>query len=445
MRKRSEAIGTPRHQSGVALLALLTVLSLFGLYLLVGQLSATQFQAARKQSDAEAMGEAKQALIADAISESSISQAGYLRLPDLGDQLVGKERVPVEGRASPSFLDNDKDLSVIGKIPWKTLASATLRDRHGQCLWYVVSGRFKISPKTDALNWDTQGQIDIIDGKGKVIATDIAALVVAPGIALDGQQREPADEAHRTAYGECGGNYNARNYLDEIDNDTITERNYFIGSTNNRLAPDGNNKSFVMTHSNADNDRFVTADSNANNDRFLYITGDDIFNPIIRRRDFAGAIGKLTSTDDPTGRLLDDPTFQEHLKTITIAGSKGTNNLKCDCKDPPACKTARNDSFQSFCNNWKEMLFLTELAPPSSITIDGGPSVGVCKLVLVFAGRKAAGQIRSTVPDKADKKNYLEGGNASSFSVPTAASPNFVGASVFDWRNPSADIVRCLP
>ena len=39
------------------------------------------------------------------------------------------------------------------------------------------------------MNWDTQGQIDVIDGTGKMIATNLAALIAAPGQAVDRQDR----------------------------------------------------------------------------------------------------------------------------------------------------------------------------------------------------------------------------------------------------------------
>ncbi|MBL8375940.1 MAG: hypothetical protein JNL91_15430, partial [Candidatus Accumulibacter sp.] len=75
------AVNSRRRQAGVALLALLTLLTLWGLYLFLGQLNATQFKLAREQSAAEAMAEAKAALIGDAIARSPVSEAGYLRLP----------------------------------------------------------------------------------------------------------------------------------------------------------------------------------------------------------------------------------------------------------------------------------------------------------------------------------------------------------------------------
>lgn len=413
MCRSHDTAGSPYQQRGVALLALLTLLSLFGLYLFVGQLSATQFQLAREEKSAAALAAARQALIDEAISRVSINDAGYLSLPDLGVTFGS----PAEGYVSGTFAGDGKDLSVIGKFPWKTLDTGPLRDSAGQCLWYVVSGRFKKDTdllKTDVFNWDTLGQIDVINANGAFLAINLAALLVSPGSALDGQSRALAD----AAYTECGGNYDARNYLDAFDgtNALAGQVNYYVDSTNNRVASDSNNKQFVMV-----------ASYPHYNDRFAFLTVNQIFDPLIRRRDFRDAIGNL----------LDDVAFRAHLQTIVLAGNHGTDNL--------LCMSATGADNQKFCKNWKEMLFLAQLPIPSRITIDGGLSPAVCNRVLLFAGRRTAGQSRSTVLEKANPANYLEGVNATSFNVPTASATDFAGTSVFDWRTPAADLVRCLP
>jgi len=321
--------------------------------------------------------------------------------------------------AATNFLGNLHDLSVIGKFPWKTLATPPLRDRDKECLWYVVSGRFKVTPPTGALNWDTQGQIDLIDGQGIIIAANLAALLVAPGTPLDGQSRALVD----AAYEQCGGNYDARNYLDAFDsaNAIAGEVNYFAGGTNNRLALNGNNK------------RFVRANNVHFNDGMLYVTADEIFNSVIKRGDFAAAVSNL----------LDDLTFQTHLQSVVISGSKGSDNLDCRCNNL-TCTAIAGDPFQEFCKNWKDMLLLTQLMPPSSITINGA-TLGPCNRVLLFGGRKIAGQNRVTGAEIANKLNYLEGNNASSFNAPVTTTANFNGALNFDWHNAGTDLVRCIP
>jgi len=392
-------------------MVMLTLLALLGLHLFITQLNGSQNQVERVQRTTSALAEAKQALIGDALAQTLLKDTVYLRLPDLGTDGFG---VPSEGSASANFAGNAKNLSVVGKFPAKTFATTPLRDQQEECLWYVVSGRFKITPKTDdALNWDTAGQIDIIDGSGNTIATNLVGLIVSPGRPLDGQVRSLADPG----YTQCGGNYDARNYLDAYDNANAIsgEVNYFAGSTNNRVAANSNNKRLVMT------------DSEHFNDRFVFITTDDIFTPLIRRNDFSTTIASM----------LDHPAFQIHLQSVPVTGAKGTGSINCS-----------NAPDSDFCENWREMLFLTELSPPSPITINDALSP-VCSRILIFSGRKITGQTRNSVAEKADKNNFLEntaaGANATSFNVPTANAADFAGTSAFDWRIPGADLVRCLP
>ena len=396
------------RQQGYALLFMLIILVMGSLYGVVSQLDAATQKYGRSTATIQALALAKEALIGDAVSQSPVTSAGELRLPDLG---FGVGYTPKEGSSAPNFSGNNQDYSVVGKIPWKTLGIPPLRDEYGECLWYAVSGRFKKNPQTSVLNWDTQGQIDVIDGNGSIIASNVVALIAAAGPALDGQNRVSADPA----YTQCGGNYDVRNYLDSYDvsNAVSGQVNYFAGSTNNRVALNSNNKQFVATNG----DHY--------NDRFLYMMVDDIFRPIIRRSDFATQISSL----------LDDSTFRTHLQSVVIAGSKGMDNVSC---------TNTSSSNTTFCTNWKEMLLLTQLSTPASITLNGA-ATSPCNRVLIFAGQKTGAQVRSSTTDKADIANYLESPNLAAFNVPTANSANFVGISTFAWNSPSTDLMRCLP
>lgn len=401
----------PARQRGAALLILLVLVVMAGLSYLVAGISPEAANAGRERRTQEAMAQAREALIGYSVSEASILNAGYLPVPD-----AGWTTTP-EGNSEGTL--GATDISVIGKLPWKTLGYPPLRDGQGECFWYVVSGRFKNSPKTSVFNWDTPGQIDVIDVGGNPIAYNVAALIVAPGAVLDSQSRAIADSA---ALIHCGGNYDARNYLDSYNgSDAVSgEVNYFGGSTNNRVAP------------NTDNKRFVLAKNAYYNDRFLFVTADDIYRPIIRRGDFAAQIGSLL--DDGDFRLQVEP---GHPETIAVSGSgtKGADNINCN--------NLGNANNRTFCNNWKEMLLLTQLSAPSPITVDGVPTVP-CARVLIFGGRKTANQVRSTSGEKSDKNNYLEAPNLDSFAVPTTSSHNFDGKSQFDPANPGADIIRCI-
>lgn len=380
-------------QRGAALMLMLVIVVMGAAAILVSSLASSALRTKRNEISANVLAQAKDALIGDTVTQSPIASAGYLRLPDLG---FGVGYTPAEGSGAPNFTGNLQDYPVIGKLPWKTLGITPLRDGQGECIWYAVSGRFKKTPPTAALNWDTRGQIDVIDKNGNIIANNLAALLAAPGTPLEGQSRALSD----TVYTQCGGNYDARNYLDTYNSTNAISGvvNYFGGSTNNRVASDTGNRQFVMT----ENDHY--------NDRFLFIATEDIFHPIIRRSDFSAQISAL----------MNDAYFQ----SVAITGSKGTGSVNCSSLGTPAN--------QAFCANWLEMLLFK-------------PTTGSCSRVLIFGGQKTANQVRLTVANKADPTNYLEGANLTTFAVPNADSSSFTGALTFSANNPSADLLRCLP
>lgn len=388
-----------KKQQGMMLIMLLFLIGLVAVAMVLSSLNANSMRIVRDGKTNDVLAEAKAALIGFSVGSSSMS--GHLPNPDMHTGVIA------EGGASGSV--GATDISLIGKLPWRSLGLPLLKDGNGECLWYVVSGRFKADPPTAALNWDTQGQINLIDGNGNVLAAGLAALIVSSGSVLGNQNRSLEDDT----LVHCAGNYDARNYLDTYDlaNAVMGEVNYFSGSTKNSRSPNANNKSFIL----ADNVNY--------NDRFLYITADEIFQSIIRRSDFSAQITAL----------LDDDEFKPHLQNLIVDGSKGTANIDCG-------EIISNADNKAFCNNWKEMLLLAELPGPASIEIDGmlTPS---CNRVLIFAGTKTNTQVRATAANISDPTNYLEGVNLTAFNDNTA---DFSGISVFDANNSSADIMRCL-
>ena len=392
-------------KQGAVLLLMLLIIILGAASFFVSSLNNSSVRTARDNKTTLSLAQAKDALIGDSVSTPSLGSAGYLRLPDLG---FGMDNIPAEGSSPPNFTGNNIDYSVIGKVPWKTLGISPLQDGQGDCIWYAVSGRFKNDPTTNSpFNWDTLGQIDVIDGDGNAITNNIAALIISPGQPLDRQDRALSNPA----YTQCGGNYDARNYLDPYisSDDASNAVNYFPKGTNNRIAHNSKNKQFVF------------ANNSHHNDRFLFVTVDEIFRAIIRRNDFSIQLASL----------INDPYFQTVMPVNT---NKGISINICSSLLP---------SNLTFCNNWKEMLLFSRLPTPSSITVDGA-NTNLCTRVLIFGGLKTDTQQRLTTNDKSNPANYLEGSNLNAFLLPTAASGNFTGSSTFNPNNPSADLLRCI-
>jgi hypothetical protein len=384
---------TPRSQDGLALLMLVFLLALVVTFYSLKSMDSTGIQNERNKKTAAALAEAKTALLGSVKGIANVSNPAYLPNPDLK-----LSSAITEGSQSGSA--GEVDISLLGKFPWRSLGIAPLKDGWNECLWYLVSGRFKNSPHTATFNWDTRGQINIVDVNGIPIATNLAALIIAPGALLAGQDRF----ANNTP--QCGGNYDARNYLDSYNaiNAIDGEVNYFEGSINNRQSPNADEKVFVL----AKNDFY--------NDQFTFITVDDIFDNLVKRSDFVNELN--IQLNNAAEDIFDH--------NVVADGDKGTENIDCN----PEGITLKTDKV--FCENWNEMFLLKE-----NSQVNGAS----CSKVFIFGGAKTGQQIRITPENKADPANYLEEPNLSEFS----GVGNFTGVSSFDGNNQSADVLKCLP
>ncbi|MDO9282925.1 MAG: hypothetical protein Q7T88_11145 [Methylotenera sp.] len=381
----------------MALIMLLIVAGLASVGLILSSLDSVDIKNKRDKKTSEALSEAKDALIGYVSRSSDLSTVSHLPNPDLRVNATFSEGVQAGSIGS-------ENISLAGRFPWRSLGVTPIKDGYDECLWYVASGRLKSNPtSTDSFNWDTKGQIDVIDGAGSFLYKNLAALVVSAGPSLGSQDRSNVD----SELVQCGGNYDVRNYLDTYNavDSVLGSVNYFPDSTNNRQASDTANKRFVFTQ-------------NANyNDRIIGVSIEELFKPILRRSDFSSKVSEL----------MNDPVFAS--PTLILDGSKGTDNVVCTT---------------TFCNNWREMLFLTELPVPSSIQIDGVLTAVVCKRVLIFSGQKTSTQLRVTDVEKSDPNNYLEAENLTSFNVPIASEVTFSGLSAFNPNSPTADVLRCI-
>lgn len=294
----------PARQRGAALLILLALVSMAVMFALVTGLnrSAGDLARARDQKTYAALAQAKEALIAYAVMykdthddpiNSKYYVPGYLPCPDLGSPFLG------EGVAAGSCPQSGPSslVSVMGRLPWKTLGLDALKDGSGECLWYAVSGTYKNNPNgvsgstttSNMMNWDTNGQFAVVDSNGNTLAGSSAdnqavAVIFAPGSALipagasTTQDRTPVSGT--TA---CGGNYNPAAYMEtakDINNSVI-------------------NNSTLVTPSSpgsvSDVSKFIArTGSDTFNDKLVYITRADIWNAIKKRSDFNNYLRAMT-------------------------------------------------------------------------------------------------------------------------------------------------------
>ncbi|MCX7141936.1 MAG: hypothetical protein NT123_12815, partial [Proteobacteria bacterium] len=201
----------PARQRGLAMLVLLALFATAAAYMLVNALNkgSVAMNLARADKKRAVMQEAKAALIAWAASEAlqtqsgATFQAGALPCPDLNnDGTIANESTC--GAANR-----------LGRLPYKTLGIGELRDASGELLWYGLSGNFR-RRTTAAINSDTQGQLSI---SGLTPASNIVAVVLAPGMRLGTQDRTPAGTACNASGQACNI---AANYLEGINGDTTT-------------------------------------------------------------------------------------------------------------------------------------------------------------------------------------------------------------------------------
>ncbi|MDP2785979.1 MAG: hypothetical protein Q8O38_15505 [Sulfurimicrobium sp.] len=381
----------PRRERGAALLIILTIIGIGAAWLLVSALKSNP-QIERDKITADALAKAKDALIGYAATYRDTHPDtgnytdkvfGYLPCPDTNN----------DGTGDPPC--GNKDVTVVGRLPWKELGLPPLRDSAGECLWYIVSGRAKNNPPTDELNWDTVGQVEVQDASGQILAAANThdtpwAVIAAPGSATGTQDRTSAGAS------ECGGSINAAAYLESL---TL---NPAVGG--------------VSTLVLATND---SAKNGTNNDRGLWIASREIFERVKKRSDFASDIGTLL-TDLKTSLDAATPPRVTAFNTASTAG--------CPVTDGPADQ--KKDYFRC---NWNNNL---KFAENVGITVNGAP----CDAVLIFAGERTASQVRLTATDKANAANYLEGVNATSFPGGTTYS----GISAYTATTASADIVACI-
>lgn len=238
-------------QGGYALVFFLAIITMGLLYSVVGGLSATQQKLADANDTNSALAQAKEALIGYAASSSNPAS---LPCPDRND--------PV---SQPVFYGYESaSCANLGRLPFKTLGLAELPDRDGERFWYAVSTSFRKDIGT--ANSDTSGTITVVDSNGNTVATDVVAVIIAPGAPL------PRVGTSSTQ------NRSASNYL------VATEYLDNTATTDNASFNDDTNKSIVAGPAMNTQGEIIA------NDRIAYITRNELMAVIEKR------VGKEVTT-----------------------------------------------------------------------------------------------------------------------------------------------------
>lgn len=445
----------------MALLTLLAVVALGAAVALIAIASLRPSDLKREEATSAALAKAKEALIAYAATyqDSHTGQVpGYLPCPD---QVDGNP----EGAAETNC--DVKDVTVIGRLPWRTLGIEPLRDGSGECLWYAVSGSFKNNPKTDVMNWDTLGQIEVYGPDGTTLLAGsqpenrAAAVILSPGVAL-GQDRQ--DDNPGTAQRPvCSEDYAAARFLEAV-------------GTINNAAPNGTAGTLT---------RVIAGDrSDAFNDRLLIVTPGEIFSAIEKRSDFAPKLASLAQSaalclieyvklntnyaggdhrfpwaapvalaaysadaywDDATDGLSGRFPYRADTTTTLVANPSSSTLAAASCP----FRTGNAD--ENWWKNWKDHLFYAlgaEFKPAAPSPSPSACGTGCLRVngtggqvaAVMFAGKRLAGQTRSTNAAKSSLANYLEGRNLTNH-------PNASGNSDYERIDPATttfnDVLWC--
>ncbi len=430
-----------KRQEGAALLVLIMILVVAASFLMLKALNTSHI--GRDKITSAALAQAKDALIGWAITYSDTHSSevnGYLLLPDLGSS---RNTTPEEGITAGNFPGNSNNTSVVGRLPWKTLGLAPLRDGSGECLWYAVSGTYQDQEKTQFMNWDTLGQFDTFTSNGtpggtvSTVGTNYqqrpVAVIFAPGTTSDGQSRTTSVVDTVT---ECGGNYDTRNYLDTFNANPLINNivNYFAGINNSTgIYPFATPKSLIMG---------PVADSSGNkltNDRLLTLTSDDIFRAIKRRNNFNLFVNTdlLSKAKSELSSLPPPGTISDFYNSPADETSGGTTvgSLEIGRVPVSACTT-------TYLKRWQDnLLYARCISGSTCLTVN----TSSCKGVVIFAGERTPSQIRASNTQKNDWTNYLEDTPTTVLTAFITGDTTFSGASSYSAATPSTDVLACIP
>lgn len=421
-RQRAPRIARAAHRSqGQALIAalLLGAVLAAGALLADGQLRARAEAVAHARS-LDALAQARSALIGYAISYAERHPGegyGFLPCPDRGND-----------GSTPIGACGARDTAAIGRLPWRTLGLAELRDGWGECLWYAVSGSAKHNPKPLALNWDSPGQFALEDARGAplpVAAPDgrAIAVVFAPGRARAGQLRPPARPLR------CSGSDTAGDDLPHY-----LDHPFATGATGPQRIVQG---------------ALRAEDDAATNDLLIWIGVDDVFDALRRRHDHADYIDAILDRTSAALSARLDPAQGGDAWRMTHGIARGAlvvgNLPSAEALGLPAGARAPVD-------HWRDqMRFAACLDNSACIAVarETG-AVDPCRAILAFAGERirdgAEAQRRMDPVQRADPAQYFEASNALHLSN---GSPGFTGPARFivhDRTRPAtADVIRCLP
>ncbi|MFT4712566.1 MAG: hypothetical protein ACJAVI_001207 [Candidatus Azotimanducaceae bacterium] len=197
---------TPRSQpqassSGAAIIIFITLVLLVFTTILIAQISVNKNKSARMQNNSQVLDLTQSAIFGFALSHPI---PGTLPCPDTNGD--GSENTMAGGCTSQ-----------LGLLPYFTLGLDNLDDSSGSDLWYAVETSYTVNAAGQR-NSSTPSAITL-NGQ------PVSHVIIAPGIALEGQNRSPLTQANFLE------GINADSNLNTYDNITTdTQNDVVLGS-----------------------------------------------------------------------------------------------------------------------------------------------------------------------------------------------------------------------
>lgn len=389
---RMQGAARPLAQRGVAAMALLWLLAAAALGLL---LSAANSAPTRdpKIADRQALRQAKQALLAYAVSSHERSPGRYLALPCPDTHNAGLWEEGVSHGSCGS-----RHRSALGRLPWRTLGLPPLRDAAGECIWYAVSGAVKSNPSPYLANTDTAGDMQVHAGSQELTAGGprqlALAALIAPGAPTQAQQRRRGNTI-------CGDD----------------KPEAYMEGANSKAGT-------AWRHTATDSMAFISAQElqsalTARDDMWRQL-GSPAQDSLLRRAakclaEYAKANGKLpwpapaSLHDLRDDKAYDDSsgaTFGRLPDKINDSGAKA--RLSRDCAH------LRATMWRRLWQNWKDHLFYAMSHQPCTQrcpSYDGRPYAAI----VWFAGKRRENQQRNNPADPHDWLESLPPGSSASY------------------------------
>lgn len=397
-----------RNQQGAALLALLLIIITATSFLLLKAIKPSL--RTRDMATATALAQAKQALIGWSVARGGsigTSRPGELPCPDTsepGSSDYGLESSPCAAGA-------------IGRLPWKTLGVAELKDAYGETLWYALDGAFRLrSSNSDPVNSDTRATMQVYNRDGDTLLTvagsEAVAIIFSPGLPVGTQVRGTVAEQLAAA-----------NYLDNAAPPIIaTARDNAV--VNGPFIQGG-----VL-----DSDGTMVI-----NDRLLVVSAQDLMAVLEKRvaKEVETMLGNYFVTNGwyPYPARHDDP---DCLDVGLTGGTTNCNSDSSQCRGRLSDTSLPVPEWFTY-NLWGQLIYYTvgtdflQAAPANcsaTVTVNG---TSVVSGLLIMPGAPLGTVVRN-VPSQSDGLvDYLEDSanqdgwtvgppDADSYVIPTAVS-----------------------